>query len=211
MSGWFRTRPVTTHPIVFEIFQSWPTRWTNRPTNNRLTPSSLTACLKHLIISSIQYVGNDSLSLNALWWTSHTDIIQHQSHVVFYLPSFTQTSHCLMVGEALEANPIHLQQSVTCKWSENFKLHFTNLYFPSLSVSVLYIPTWNPCVGFCFCLVILFFVSWKQQLNAKMHTPTSPALISVEFQWHGVKRSVVCPLGELLWLQGRCSKINLKC
>lgn len=62
-----------------------------------------------------------------------------QTKAVLYLSGFTQTLHSLLVGESLEANPVYLQQSVTCRGDRKAQeyLHFTR---PSLSCSILFFP-----------------------------------------------------------------------
>lgn len=50
------------------------------------------------------YYSTPNLSLSGLCKVS----------VISYLFGFTETFHSLLVGEALEANPVYLQQSVAC-------------------------------------------------------------------------------------------------
>lgn len=46
-----------------------------------------------------------------------------------YLRSFTQTIHSLLVGEALEVNSVHLQQSVTWNTNVNIQVQGVYLYY----------------------------------------------------------------------------------
>lgn len=58
--------------------------------------------------STSSFTGNHWSAVDLSHW-------HHTPSVILYLPSFAQTPHSLIVGETLETNPIHLQQSVTCK------------------------------------------------------------------------------------------------
>lgn len=80
-------------------------------------------------------------------------VSNHQSNIVLYLPSFTQTLHSLLVGETLKTNPVHLQQSVICNRTNRQISDILLSYFLPLRLVFRFIST---------------ALLWKRQLNSKM-------------------------------------------